>query len=172
MNIKLLFDKICLQTKEKKQYIQPFILSVCIILLSFYISTNWYQLILIHGESMSPSYHNMQLVIINKYFKNYTYGDVIAFQCEGLNTILIKRIVACPGDKVQIQEDQLYVNDEISNVYPLDTFAYAGIAENTMHLEDGQYFVIGDNIAQSKDSRYSEVGCVSKATILGVVLFS
>lgn len=170
MNIKLLFDKICLQTKEKKQYIQPIILSVCIILLSFYISTNWYQLILIHGESMSPSYHNMQLVIINKYFKNYTYGDVIAFQCEGLNTVLIKRIVACPGDKVQIQEGQLHVNNQISKVFPLDTFEYVGIAQNTILLEDGQYFVIGDNIAQSKDSRYPEVGLISKEEILGIII--
>lgn len=159
-------------TRKVFRHYKYLFFTVSIIIFSYFVSSNWFQIVLIHGESMSPSYHNMQLVIINKYSKNYTYGDVIAFQCEGLNTILIKRIVACPGDKVQIQEGQLYVNDEISNVYPLDTFAYAGIAENTILLEDGQYFVIGDNIAQSKDSRYSEVGCVSKVTILGVVLFS
>lgn len=152
------------------RYYKYLFLTISIIIISYFVSSNWFQIVLIHGESMSPSYHNMQLVIINKYSKNCTYGDVIAFQCEGLNTVLIKRIVACPGDKVQIQEGQLHVNNQISKVFPLDTFEYAGIAESTILLEDGQYFVIGDNIAQSKDSRYPEVGLISKKEILGIII--
>lgn len=157
-------------TRKVFRHYKYLFFTVSIIIFSYFVSSNWFQIVLIHGESMSPSYHNMQLVIINKYSKNYTYGDVIAFQCEGLNTVLIKRIVACPGDKVQIQEGQLHVNNQISKVFLLDTFEYVGIAQNTILLEDGQYFVIGDNIAQSKDSRYPEVGLISKEEILGIII--
>lgn len=157
-------------TRKVFRHYKYLFFTVSIIIFSYFVSSNWFQIVLIHGESMSPSYHNMQLVIINKYSKNYTYGDVIAFQCEGLNTVLIKRIVACPGDKVQIQEGQLHVNNQISKVFSLDTFEYVGIAQNTILLEDGQYFVIGDNIAQSKDSRYPEVGLISKEEILGIII--
>lgn len=41
---------------------------------------------------MSPSYHNMQLVILDKHSNSYNYGDVIAFQRDGLDSVLVKRI--------------------------------------------------------------------------------
>lgn len=67
-----------------------------IIIFTYYVSSNWYQLLLIHGDSMNPTYHNMQFVMIDKYSGGYTYGDVIAFQCDNLDSVLVKRIVACP----------------------------------------------------------------------------
>ena len=87
-----------------------FFLFFCIIMFAFYVSVNWYQVLLIHGESMSPTYQDMQIVILEKHLERYTYGDVIAFQCENLDSILVKRIVACPGDDVVIKSGHLYVN--------------------------------------------------------------
>ena len=42
--------------------------------LAWYISNNWFQLMLIQGESMAPSYDNMQLVMLNKYDRNFSEG--------------------------------------------------------------------------------------------------
>lgn len=67
---------------------------------------------------MEPAYHNMQMVILEKNRTDYTYGDVIAFQCGTLNALLVKRIVACPGDRVVIREGCLYVNEKESMVFP------------------------------------------------------
>ena len=147
-----------------------FILILSIIMLSYYISANWYQLSLIHGDSMSPAYHNMQFVILDRHSGDYTYGDVIAFRCEGLNSVLMKRIAACPGDMVEIKDGTLYVNDTISVIYDKgNIFEYSGIAGHPLYLDANQYFVIGDNIDASKDSRYEEVGMVSAEDIIGKV---
>lgn len=45
---------------------------VCIILIASYISRNWYQLVLIRGDSMDPAYCNMQLVLVDRHSENYT----------------------------------------------------------------------------------------------------
>ena len=147
------------------------LLAIFVLLAAFYISHNYYQFMLIQGESMVPAYHNLQLVILDKHTDDYTYGDVIAFRCEGLNAVLVKRIVACPGDSVIIREGILYVNGVVSTIFPSDfQFDYAGIAETEMELGTEQYFVIGDNIGESKDSRYQEVGRVDEMTILGEII--
>lgn len=146
-------------------------LVICMIVVAYYVSENWFQVSLIRGDSMNPAYHNMQFVLINRYSDDFTYGDVIAFQCDGLDSILVKRIVACPGDQVIIIDGTLYVNNTISTVYPQEhVFDYAGIAEDSIELEENQYFVIGDNLKESKDSRYEEVGVVCGDKILGKVI--
>lgn len=140
-------------------------------LITLYISMHWYQLVLIRGDSMLPTYHNMQLVLMDRHSEDYTYDDVIAFWCDDLNSVLIKRIVACPGDEVFIREGKLYVNGDVSNIFPQEyLFEYAGIADNPVQLTADQYFVIGDNIEKSKDSRYPAVGCVSADSVIGKVI--
>lgn len=157
--------------RPKTEWLKYFLTFFCILLITSYVSKNWYQLVLIRGDSMLPAYHNMQLVLMDRHSKDYTYGDVVAFWCNDLNAVLIKRIVACPGDEVLIWEGTLYVNGEISSVLPEENiFEYAGAADKALRLAVGQYFVIGDNIEKSKDSRYPEVGNVSEDKIKGKVI--
>lgn len=163
--------KIKLPFKEKCNCIGHFLTVMVIIVMAWYISGNFYQLIMISGNSMLPSYHNMQIVILDKHSEEYGYGDVVAFRCDGLEATLIKRIVACPGDTVIIEDGILYVNETISEVFSeKNVFGYEGIAVKKIYLDEEQYFVIGDNISESKDSRYSEVGCVCIADIIGKIV--
>lgn len=142
-----------------------------ILALSYYISSNWYQLSLIRGDSMSPAYHNMQFTLIDRHSRDYTYGDVITFQCDNLDAALVKRIIACPGDQVLIRNGTLYVNDAVSNIFSQEyIFEYAGIAQVPVCLGEDQYFVIGDNLRESKDSRYEEVGIVCGEDIVGKII--
>lgn len=146
-------------------------LVICVIATAYYVSENWFQVSLIRGESMSPAYHNMQFVLLDRHSRSYTYGDVVAFECDGLNSVLVKRIVACPGDQVKIVDGTLYVNNVVSQVFPGEqVFDYAGIVEEPVILKKNHYFVIGDNLGESKDSRYEEVGCVDFSDILGKVV--
>ena len=95
----------------------------------------------------------------------------IAFQCAGLGTVLVKRIVAYFGDTVQIKDGVLFVNRTRSSIYGQDAvFEDAGITEEEIVLEEGKYFVIGDNVTMSKDSRYEEVGVVKEKDIIGKVI--
>ncbi len=119
---------------------------------------------------MSPAFHDLQLAVMDRRADEFTYGDVIVFRCEGLSAVLTKRVAACPGDVVQIREGILYVNDSVSDVFSAERlFSYAGTIEQPMLLDGEQYFVIGDNIEESKDSRHREVGAVRAETILGKI---
>ncbi len=147
-------------------------LKVCpilvILFITWYISNNYYQLFLIQGNSMQPAYHNMQLVVLDKKTSDYKQGDVIAFNCDKLEDVLVKRIAAGPGDVAVIIDGTLYVNGEVSAIYPEQGyFEEAGILEKTIHLNSGEYIVIGDNVQESKDSRYEEVGVVNREKIMG-----
>lgn len=142
-----------------------------IITAAYFVSTNWYQVSLICGESMNPAYHDKQFALIDRHSDSYTYGDVVAFRCEKLDAVLVKRIVACPGDQIIIRDGTLYVNNDVSQIFMQDgIFKYSGLASDMIYLEKGQYFLIGDNLEESKDSRYKEVGTVNVEDIVGKII--
>ncbi|MBQ3602158.1 MAG: signal peptidase I [Lachnospiraceae bacterium] len=148
----------------------PFMIAI-IVLVTWYISSNWIQFALIQGDSMLPTYHNMQLVLIDKHSTEFKYNDVIVFSNDELNATMIKRIIAMPGDTIQIVDDIVYVNNIPSPLLPKDQpLSYSGIASSPLYLSEDEYFVLGDNLTESKDSRYSEIGCVKQNTILGKLL--
>ena len=93
-----------------RRFLNRLILAGVIFIFALYISSNWYQLMLIQGKSMEPAYHNFQLVVLDKHNKEYCTDDVIAFKCDNLSSILVKRIVAMEGDTVQIMNGKLYIN--------------------------------------------------------------
>lgn len=160
-----------MQITSVKEKIKYLLLCIVIGMAACYSSRNCFQLILIQGDSMYPSYHSMQPALLDRRQKSYTYGDVIAFYCKGLDALLVKRVAAVPGDTVRIYQEILYVNGMESSVYPKQNrFAYAGTVSDGMLLSDRQYFVIGDNIAKSKDSRYEIVGAVQEDCVAGKIV--
>ena len=159
-----------MEKNKVKIVIKWMVLVLILIYSAKHISNNYYQLLLLQGKSMEPTYHHLQLVILEKKDKEYSYNDVIAFWCDSFNTYLVKRIVACPGDRVYIRDGILYVNGSISEYYQGIKIDFSGIAEKEVMLSSEEYFVLGDNVSFSKDSRYIEVGFVNKDTILGKVI--
>lgn len=142
---------------------------VAVLGIAVWMSQYHFQLMLIQGASMEPSYHDLQLVIIEKDISDIQVGDVIAFYCNNLNSVLVKRVVALPLQTVTIRDGSLFVDGIRSRIYDDDVFEYAGDLEQEIILCAGTYAVIGDNIAESIDSRYPEVGMVSMETIIGRV---
>ncbi len=155
---------------ERKMKSRRLLLAAGILFLCWYLSAHWFQLMLIQGDSMLPSYHNLQLVVLDKHSREFHTGDVIAFRCENLSAVLVKRIVACGGDWVQIADGTLYVNGEVSPLYEEDSFDNAGILQNEVKLSTGDYIVIGDNAAQSRDSRDERVGVIQEDSVIGKIL--
>ncbi len=130
------------------------------------------------GDSMSPTFSNGQVVLVNRLVYKIlrpSEGDIIVFLPNG-NTnshYYVKRVVACPGDTVQIIDGSLYVNGEIQededDLY--DKMEDAGIAANEVKLQSGEYFVLGDNRNSSEDSRSANIGVVTNNMIIGKVWF-
>lgn len=152
------------------KYKRILLLLFMVLALTKYISSFWFQLMLIQGESMYPAYDNWQFVVLEKHFGELESGDVIAFRCEQLKSVLVKRIVAVPGEVIQIINGKVYINDKIKIAgLSGNIISYSGTAKEPIKLHDNEYFVLGDNYEESKDSRYSEVGCVVYEDIIGRV---
>lgn len=128
------------------------------------------------GVSMEPELYNGQEILINRFaykLANPKEGDVVVFLPNGNRNAhyYVKRIVACPGDSVQIRDGILYVNEAAFGMDEYDLIADPGIAENEMILEADEYFVLGDNCNSSEDSRSGNIGPVKKEHIEGKAWF-
>lgn len=129
------------------------------------------------GVSMEPGLYSGQTIFINRFVYRLfspSPGDVIVFLPNGNQNshYYVKRVVAGPGDTVQIKGGQLYVNGEATeDTETYDKMAEAGIAENEIVLQSEQYFVLGDNRNNSEDSRSANIGVVSEKDIIGKAWF-
>ena len=124
----------------------------------------------IYGGSMSPCLEEGNIVMSVK-TSDLKQGDVIAFYYN--NKILIKRVIAGPGEWVDIDEDgNVYVNQEkLDEPYVKDPSLGDCNIELPYQVPDERYFVMGDHRSVSVDSRNSSVGCVTKDQIVGKIVF-
>lgn len=140
------------------------------VLLAALLSARHVQLLLIHGGSMAPAYRSGSLVLLEKQPAAWEKGDVVLFRCEGLGRRLVKRIAALPGDELQLEADGLYINGVRAAPVPPEESRAAFLGPAPYRVPPGFYFLLGDNLAESVDSRDGRVGLVPEADLLGRVL--
>ena len=143
-----------------------FMIFIGVLFTALFISQNLYQLNIIQGDSMYPTYKNFQFTLIDKRASDFTHGDVIVFYCPELSCTMVKRIIAVSGETVLITDGDVLINGEKSP-YINGSVDFGGTSSTALLVSDNCFFVMGDNYAQSKDSRYSEIGCISRENIIG-----
>ena len=126
----------------------------------------------VDGRSMMNTLHDGDNLIVEKLsyrFSDPKRFDIIVFPPTGKKEYYIKRIIGLPGETVQIDENgNIYINGELlEENYGAETIQNPGRATNPITLGDDEYFVMGDNRNNSKDSRSEEVGNVKRSQIIG-----
>ncbi|MFH1583311.1 MAG: signal peptidase I [Candidatus Falkowbacteria bacterium] len=133
----------------------------------------------VKGASMEPNFYDKEYLIIDEIsyrFHEPARGDIIVFKYpRNPEEYFIKRIIALPGEKIQIKDGFAYVYNQDN---PLDAKLeepYLPVGDKTYSLNeeitilsDSEYYVLGDNRNSSKDSR--SFGPVDKKLITGKVL--
>ena len=138
----------------------------------------------IDGPSMNDTLYHGEKVIMTNLFYEPEVGDIVVisrnkensvFTMNDNNTPIIKRVIALEGQKVNIKDGKVYVDDIL-----LDE-PYAKTQTEAVYdikfpqvVSEGCVFVLGDNRAQSLDSRSSQIGeygMIDKRYILGHAIF-
>jgi len=150
--------------KEVWEWVRSIIIAIIIALLFRVFIIEHF---LVDGQSMQPTLEHNERILVNKFI--YRFGEpehkeIIVFEYEDTRDF-IKRVVGIEGDTVRIKDNILYINDEpVEEPYiqknSVDDYGPVTVPE-------GHYFVLGDNRANSRDSRYDDVGFVSEEEIKG-----
>lgn len=158
-----------------KSFLSYFIPLVALaLLLRFFV----FQPYIVSGESMVPSYHNGEYLIVQKIAAlshKFYRGDVVVLKNpENVHEVFLKRVIGLPGETVEIKKSQVFIyNTEHPGGYLLDEpyinneLISSLTTTKTYILDKNQYFVMGDNRTNSIDSR--SFGPIEKKLIIGKI---
>jgi signal peptidase I len=163
---------------SRKSFIEWVIVLIAAVLVSFTIRTYVLQTFLIPSRSMAPTLYDGNRILVNKLsvdFGTINVGDIVVFKapanvakiCNDPVIDLVKRVIGIPGDVLNTKGNTIYLNgkklDQKWSIYP----AMGDSAIKNVTVPKGQYYMMGDNHADSCDSRMW--GTVPRSDIIGKV---
>jgi signal peptidase I len=162
-----------------RQIIEWLLLIVAALLLALLIKAFLFQAFYIPSESMVPTLHKNDRVLVNKLsykLHDVHRGDIVVFTAppgeQSDIKDLVKRVIGLPGDKVAFRDGIVYINDKpLQEKYLPDgvvTSQSCGVSEEVT-VPPKHYWVMGDNRQASKDSRC--FGAIPESHIVGRVFF-
>lgn len=182
VDVKEQVNKLLKRKKPKplwREYVEVILVSLTAAILLRLLVVSAYQ---VDSASMEDALFEGDYIFVNKLAYNFgepEIGDIIIFKFP-LNPTrdYIKRIVALPGQTVEVVDKVVYVDNELAEIYPNVKYTDPKIMAAQLSMRDnfgpvqvpeGQYFVLGDNRDDSQDSRFW--GFLPKENIKGKALF-
>ena len=171
-----------------KEWTESIIIAV---ILALVIRTFVVQAFKIPSGSMIPTFQVGDRIFVNKFIygakvpllntnlpavRQPKRGDIVVFIApDSPQKDFIKRLIAVGGEKVQIKDGRIFINGKIvdepssiRSVYYYNSGDY-GREGQVVDVPKDSYFVMGDNSASSRDSRFW--GFVPKKNLLGKAIF-
>ena len=157
-------------SEKFKEILKTLITYLIIIFLVVIIRIFFIDPVRVDGRSMDTTLQNGEIMLLNKI--TYKRHEIKRFDIVVINDgnkYIIKRVIGLPGETISYKDGKLYINDkEVNDPYPsseTDDFSIEDIGHKK--IPGDTYFVMGDNRADSLDSRYPSVGVIKKSQILG-----
>lgn len=134
------------------------------------VATLWMPVLQISGNSMTPTLTGGEVVVSLK-GSSFNTGDIVAFYYD--NKILVKRVIAGPGDWVDIDENgTVFVNEqELYEPYLVEKALGDCNISLPYQVPESRIFVMGDHRSVSVDSRNTALGCVAYDQVVGRLVF-
>ena len=153
------------EKKSVKSEIISWIVSiVTAVVIALILRSFVFTMIRVDGKSMLETLQNGDRLYVSRLttrFEGYDRGDIAICVYDGADHYCVKRVIGVPGDTVEIVEGQVIVNgeavDESGYLTHTDKRSYEAVT-----LQDGEYFMMGDNRPVSRDSRDPSVGPVTE----------
>ena len=137
-----------------------------------------FQTVTLQESAMEPTYSVSEKFFVNRALYKISSpkrGDVIVFKTSASDSaaLHIRRVIGLPGETVQVKDGKIYINGKVYEENgSYQDMTDGGLANSAITLESGEYFVLGDNRNNSEDSRFSDIGNISKKYIVGKVWFT
>jgi len=116
----------------------------------------------IAGSSMEDTLHSGDIVLITRW-EEPVHGAVMQCTFDGRDSSYVKRVIGRPGDTIKFSDGTLILNDR-----PLsEPYVSSETDDMILTLALDEYFVLGDNRAESYDSRAEDMGAIRRDQFLG-----
>ncbi|MCG8501755.1 MAG: signal peptidase I [Firmicutes bacterium] len=156
--------------QELFEWVQAIVIALVIALV---IRTFVFSLIKVNGQSMLPTLHHDDRLVVVKLMYEPKQGDIIILNPpDKQKGPFVKRIIATSGQNVDIdyEKHKVYVDGEVlQEDYVNELVMQRGDIQFPVTVPEDHVFVLGDNRNNSRDSRYSDVGMIPYQFIIGKV---
>lgn len=117
----------------------------------------------VSGQTMEPTFHNGDYLLINELSRNFIRGDIIVFRYpRDPKQFFIKRIIGIPGDVVDMHNSTVSTNGKALHE---DYTQGQTLGDSSLTLGKDEFYVLGDNRENSLDSRI--FGALQRGAIIG-----
>lgn len=145
--------------EEAKDWVVSIVVAV---VLAFLIRQFIVELYVVDGPSMRPTLESHERLVVNKFiyhFRAPERGEIVVFRYpRDPSRDFIKRVIAIPGDTIEIKDGNVFVNGQLQQEPYILSKSYMDYPLSTVPA--GHIFVMGDNRNNSEDSRFPDVGFV------------
>ena len=123
-------------------------------------------------DSMSPCVKDKDVIVIERTDKDISRWDILVIKDTERNEFIAKRVIGLPGETVRIGNGRILINGEPIEIPKQINITFGEINDSGQEIPkvpvNGYYYVIGDNLPKSYDSRH--FGAVPAANIVGKVI--